>query len=354
MQEHSHQWQALAAKVAFLSRLSSYDKSAIVNTDNIEIIETHMSYVFFTHAYAYKLKKPVLLPQVDFVSLASRYANTVRELQINQSLAAGIYLQALPLCLTQNEQYCLLDSPEHVSTYARQGGTVIDWLLKMRRLPRQALLDQAWSAAGFQVLDVVPAADHLAAFYRSAAPVTKTPDAYVRMLRDQIINNIQNLSKPVYQLDLAQLDDIRQAQLSCLAALRPELSCRISAGRLVDGHGDLKPEHICLTSPPVIIDRLELDPIARLADPVAELSLLHIECQRLGHVGVAEVFLRRYQQLTGDRPGQLLLAFYRSLAAARRGKIAAWHVDDCRIADKHYWRAAAGEYLQAAAQIIRG
>ena len=98
---------------------------------------------------------------------------------------------------------------------------------------------------------------------------------------------------------------------------------RVCDGRIVDGHGDLRPDHIYLTPTPVIIDCIEFNAEFRRNDIVDELSFLAMECERIGNKEVGQRVLQRYSELSGDLPPPQLIAFYKCYRACVRAKVAA-------------------------------
>jgi aminoglycoside phosphotransferase family enzyme len=124
---------------------------------------------------------------------------------------------------------------------------------------------------------------------------------------------------------------------------------RVGAAKVVEGHGDLRPEHICLEDKPVIIDCLEFNRNLRIVDPVSEIMFLRLECERLGAPAVGELIFRTYCERTGDDPPEDLLAFYRTYHAAVRAKVAIWHLQDHAITDVEKWIGRAEQYLEMAA-----
>jgi aminoglycoside phosphotransferase family enzyme len=142
---------------------------------------------------------------------------------------------------------------------------------------------------------------------------------------------------------------IADAQLAALVRHRELFDRRVAEGRIVEGHGDLRPEHICLTPVPAIIDCLEFSRDLRLLDPADELSFLGLECERLGRPEVGRWFLASYTEVTGDDPPPPLLRFHRTYRALRRAKIAVWHLRDPGVRDHDRWRERALRYLELAA-----
>ena len=97
---------------------------------------------------------------------------------------------------------------------------------------------------------------------------------------------------------------------------------RVLAGRIVDGHGDLRPEHIYLEHPPAVIDCIEFSTELRRVDIADELNFLAMECQRLGHASLGQLVLSTYQKVCGDEIPPTISSFYRSYRACVRSKVA--------------------------------
>jgi uncharacterized protein len=305
--------------------------------DAVEVIETHMSWVFLTDRYAYKLKKPIRYDVLDFSSLALRRRSCEREVHLNRRLARDVYLEVVPLTVEPDGELRLAGS-----------GEPADWLVKMRRLPEDRTLEQLITRGAVRREDVRSAAALLGAFYANAIPAPVDAAGYVRHLRRGIRADLEELVKERYGLPGADVRLVAGAQLQYVKDAEDTLSLRVSAGRVVEGHGDLRPEHIFLTDPPAIIDCLEFSRDLRLLDPLDELSFLALECDRLGAPEVGGWFLDVYRDATGDDSPPDLLAFYRRFRALRRAKVAVWHVRDAGIEDHDRWRERAKWYLTTA------
>jgi aminoglycoside phosphotransferase family enzyme len=139
------------------------------------------------------------------------------------------------------------------------------------------------------------------------------------------------------------------AAMWCAAArIEDELRERARAGRIVEAHGDLKPEHICLIDPPCVIDALEFSKDLRTLDAAEELSYLWIECERLGSAQAAAYVLEGYCRASRDPVSERLLNFYRARRAMVRAKIVAWHLLDPAVMTAAPWRELADTYLATA------
>lgn len=334
------QWQHFQEKVNFLKQADSYNESC----KEIEAIETHMSWVFLTDKHAYKLKKPVNFSYIDFSTLSKRFNSCHRELILNQKLARGIYQNIIPFLQDKKGHFCPVGGSID--------GTVEEWLLKMKRFPRENTLDNAILNQHLNQEILYEAATHLMNFYQESRPILFEPHAYLERLKEKIAKNLHSLLNPRYELDPIFLQEVADAQLHTLAELSNYISHRIAEGRIRECHGDLRAEHICLASPPIITDRLEFSDQLRIMDPLEELSYLYIECQYLGQKEAGELFYNVYHKKLGDAPHPELLKLFKSYRACLKAKLAIWHLDDYRVHNQQKWHDKAKAYLNLSTAIF--
>ena len=317
-------------KVAFLSRPEAYPNGV----ESVEMKQTHMSWVFLTDTHAWKLKKPVRSEYLDFSTPEKRRRNCEREVRLNRRLALDVYRGVVPLTVG-GQGNLQLDGQ----------GEPVDWLVCMRRLPSERMLDQVIARHAVCEEDVLKLASVLAAFYKKAPPIRMT----VRQYRKQLAADLQairdELTKTRYGLPANLVESIIRSELEFLQQNSTLLDDRVRAGKIIEAHGDLRPEHICLERQPVIIDCLEFNRKLRRLDVASELAFLALECERLGAPGIGELIFGKYSEETGDRPSDGLLAFYKSYHACVRAKIAIWHLKDDGIKDRASWTAKANRYL---------
>lgn len=323
----------LAAKVAHLSRPGAYPAT----TSTVEARETHMSWVFLTDDHAYKLKKPVHYPFLDFTTLEARRANCKREVCLNRRLAPSIYLGTVALSV-DTEGKLHLGGP----------GRIVDWLVKMRRLPAERTLEHAIITGTVREEDVRRLAVRLATFYRGATPVPMAADDYRRRFERDIGEIRDELWRPAFGLPRDLVGWLAAAQLNFLAAHGELLDGRVVAGRIVECHGDLRPEHVYLGVEPVVLDCLEFNREFRILDAVDELAYLAMECDRLGATFIEAWLFDAYRSGTGDVPPRRLVEFYKCHRAYLRAKIAIWHLKEAEVRTPAKWRERAVQYLGVA------
>jgi aminoglycoside phosphotransferase family enzyme len=323
----------LESKVAFLRLPSAFSTSAY----RVEAIETHMSWIFLADGFAYKLKKPVRQEFLDFSTLEARRFYCEEEVRLNRRLAPDVYLGVVALCL---------DAQGHLQLGGK--GTVIDWLVKMRRLPTQHMLDFSIQHGAATADDIRRVAVRLADFYRTCAPADITPTAYRERFQQQILSTMNELCLPAYGLPIGLVQGICQAQVAFLWDLGKLLEDRVRAKKIVEGHGDLRPEHISLEQNIAIIDCLEFSLQLRMVDVVDELAFLELECERLGAENLGNTLIRTYNELSGDLQNPALIFFYKSCRATMRALIAIRHLNEEKFRYSPQWPRRARDYLELA------
>lgn len=322
-------------KLRFLSAPSSYAHRPAA----VEVIETHMSFVFLAGERAYKMKKPVRYPFLDFSTIEARERDCWEELRLNRRLSKDVYLGVKPL------------------TAARGGlslageGEIVDWLVEMRRLPSALMLDQLLAADGPDNAQIEAICETLAQFYRRAERSFIGPAQYVeRFIAEQQVNRAM-LTHPGIDHASQILDRLDAA----LSAQRRRLEARVIAGCVVDGHGDLRPEHICLTEPVAIFDCLEFNADLRQVDPFDEAAFLGVECAQLGARRLFRRFVEGLALRLGDEtPPWELVWLYAAWRAALRARLSIAHLLEAAPRQPHKWAPLANRYLDLAAAALDG
>ncbi|MDH6231870.1 aminoglycoside phosphotransferase family enzyme [Mesorhizobium soli] len=322
----------LAEKVKFLSDPSSYGGT----TRHIETRETHMSWVFLTDNRVYKLKKPVKYPFLDFSSLRRRFYYCREELRLNSRLAENTYLAVVAL---------RCDETGHMSLSGE--GRIIDWLVEMRRLPASDMLDARIRHGSATRSEIERVGKRLVDFYAHCPRELAAGETYVRYLAGEQQINRRILARPelgLPGLGQSALDKVDHA----LERLGPDIVERVRRGNIVEGHGDLRPEHICLTDPPQIIDCLEFNRTMRIVDPYDEVNYLGIECDVLGATRIRPLLRGMLERGIGNAPEVPLLALYGGFRALLRARLCVAHLLEHPVRHAETWRPLAVRYIAAA------
>lgn len=328
---------ALAAKVDFLSRPDAYDP----RPPGVVRRETHMSWVFLAGNEVYKLKKPVRFPYLDFSTLARREAACLAELRLNRRLALDVYLGVFPL------------SERDGKLSIGGEGAPVDWLVKMKRLDERFMLDRILESRTLTVGQLDRLVEALAQFYRSATPVFLPPAVHLADWTRSFAYNKRVLLDPRFQIPSGLVHQVDMAQRRFLALHGNRIAARLRHRRIVDGHGDLRPEHIWLDDRIRVIDCLEFNSRLRIVDPFDEIAFLALECERLGAKWAGDYLRRRMTYILRDGPTDELFTFYYCHRATLRARLAIAHLLEEHPRTPEKWPRLCATYLDLAKRSAR-
>lgn len=327
----------LAAKVEFLSRANTYG----LGTGAISRVETHMSWVFLAGNRVYKLKKPVRFPYLDFSTLARREAACRAELRFNRRLAPDVYLDVVSL--TENGCGLAIGGK----------GIPVDWLVMMKRLDERSMLDRMIEEGRLGFIQLDRLSETLGRFYRSATPILLSPAAYLASWRQSLVDNQRVLLDARFRLPVGLVRWIVITQSRFLQQRGCCITERLRHRHIVDGHGDLRPEHISLDDKVRIIDCLEFNDRLRMVDPFDEIAFLSLECERLGAAWAGIYLQDRMKRLLRDGPADELLTFYYCHRATLRARLTIAHLLEKEPRTPEKWPHLARSYLKLAEKSAR-
>jgi aminoglycoside phosphotransferase family enzyme len=334
----AHGGAELAEKVRFLSTPDAYSPKPAVVTAK----ETHMSWVFLAGERVFKLKKPVRYPYLDFSTLAAREFFCREELRLNRRLAPGIYKDVVSIRRTSSGTLSLAED-----------GEIVDWLVEMRRLPANRMLDNLLKEGTVTEAEIERLAVTLARFYQAADHPRLDPATPFRRFTAEMADNRRVLTRRDLVPETATVDSVLEKVDHALADAYDALVERARSGRLVDGHGDLRPEHICLSDRIAIFDCLEFSEALRVIDPFDELATLGMECAAcLDAPWLGPHLARRVAFLMGEETPERLMALYGALHAVLRARLSLAHLLDPLPREPAKWAPLARRYLAFADEAL--
>jgi uncharacterized protein len=323
----------LAEKVRFLGDPSTYGEAGA----KVEVVETHMSFVFLVGDRVYKFKKPVALPFLNFTTLASREENCRTEVTLNRRLAPDVYLGVTPLTL----------SPAGGLRLGGEGEAV-EWLVVMRRLPEELMLDSLLASGPLDDEKIERLASRLARFFRDATRGDISGDAYFSKLCGEQAENHRILTRRRFAVDHGRVPVVLDRLDAALRGARTLLEARAEKRRLIDGHGDLRPEHICFTDGIDIFDCLEFSADLRLTDPIEEIAYLGLECEMLGAPTLGPSLLVRIMDEMGEAPNFRLFHLHYARKGLLRMRQSLAHLLDAAPRQPAKWEPLAARYMALA------
>ncbi|TCR76709.1 hypothetical protein [Rhizobium sp. BK376] len=306
-----------------------------------ELRETHMSFVFLGAERAYKLKKPVHYPFLDFSSVALRHYFCLEELRLNRRLAERTYLAVLPICRVADGRLGVGNGKE-----------AIDWVVEMLRLSDHDMLDHRMLTASVERHDIETIALRLSRFYASLAPEPVAGSQVVAHLSHQLDIDTEVLCREEFGL-AALVSPLLVTAREELSACRGEIYRRTETGWFREGHGDLRPEHVWLGRPQQIIDCLEFNRMMRIVDPYEEIAQLGMECCAASHPWISPLLRKTMAADLGGEPSERLTRFYTASKALRRARLCMAHLLEKEPRTPSKWRPLALNYIEFAGMGFR-
>jgi uncharacterized protein len=287
---------------------------------SVEIIETHASLVFLAGKRAYKLKRAVRYPYLDFSTAAHRRAACTVELKLNRRTAPQLYL----------EVRAISRQPDGTIFWGRSdgdrrgdAGEPLDFVVVMQRFDQQDLLENLVRVGGLSSSLLYALTAHIAAFHAKAerrldrggaVAMTAVTETNIRVLRDCRSAGFA----------AAQIDRLESGLYGELARHGRLLDQRRQAGRVRRVHGDLHLRNICLVDGrPLLFDCVEFSEELASIDVLYDLAFLLMDLDHRGHQGSANLVLNRYLDLTGEEDGLALMPLFLSLRAVIRAHVTA-------------------------------
>jgi aminoglycoside phosphotransferase family enzyme/predicted kinase len=310
-------------------------------TRDVQVIQTHISFIFLTDHHAYKVKKPVDFGFLDYTTLERRREFCEREVALNARLCPHTYLGVAAL------------GPRHDELTVGGSGEVVEYAVKMRRLPDDRMLRRVLARgegddALFGRLAAIVASFHAREALSPAKGALKGLEG-VKLNCDE---NFAQTEKYVGVLvPVATFDFIRTSTELFIQRHAALFHRRVDGGRIVDGHGDLHLDSICATEPIRIFDCIEFNERFRIQDVAEEVAFLAMDLEFHGYAPFARAFVAAYVEASGDHELLELLAFFESYRAYVRAKVTSFAVDDPHIPEetKELLRVTASRYYELAA-----
>ena len=366
-------------------------RTAGLDVPAVQVIETHGAWVYLGGGHVLKRKKPVTLwsnplgpggpspgragPLLDFSTPERRELACREEVRLNRRLAPDVYVGVLAWRQGAGSGTNLgphdvpHDGPPHTAALARDpleapwldawgAGVADDWLVWMRRLPAERMLDhllltarartgaEAVQPEAIEALGVV-----LGRFWHGGTVDTWRAEAHLRAMAVEHDADVAVLTHPHLGLRreaLPLLHRMDRLRTRADAALRK----RALSGALRDGHGDLRPEHIALLDPPRVIDALEFDPALRTQDPFEELAFLGLECERLGAAWIGPRLMAHWSATCREPAPGDLIPLYTARRALLRARLALAHLLEPDVRHPERWLPLARWYLQLGTEAL--
>jgi aminoglycoside phosphotransferase family enzyme/predicted kinase len=291
--------------------------------EEVRFQQTHISSVFLTGEFAYKLKKPVNFGFLDFSTVELRKLYCRAEVELNSRLAPSVYLHSAPI--TRRGDGVELDG----------SGEIVDWLVVMRQLDDRLLGGEVLRRGELSPAHIDALVDVLVPFYEAAATGPGI-DRYgeIEAVKYNTDENFSQTEAYVGKLiSRGRFDHIHQWTDAFYVDQSELFARRIADGRIRESHGDLHLGNVFLEDPPVIFDCIEFNERLRCGDVAVDLAFMAMDLDFNGRQDLSRRFIERYVEISGDDELLQLLDFYACYRAYVRGKIACFTSSDPALDD---------------------
>ncbi len=283
---------------------------------NVEVMQTHISAVFLAGDEVYKLKKPVRFSFLDYSTLELRRHYCEEEVRLNHRLAPTVYLGVVPVLRT-SDGYRVREAVN------MQDATVVDYLVRMRRLPPERTLDVLITNGQVTKFGIHALVKRLVHFHNTAATSGAAEYGAPAVVWQALADNFSATAPFVGQtISEQQYRVIQEFSQQFFAEHQELLKERVLQDRVREGHGDLRCDHVYFLDEGIaIIDCIEFSPRLRTCDVASELAFLAMDLELRGAVTWSGELVRAYATQAEDEALFTLLPFYQCYRAYVRGKV---------------------------------
>lgn len=289
-------------------------------TNEIKFLQTHISFVFLTENYAYKVKKAVNLGFLDFTTLEKRQFFCQRELELNRRLCKGMYVEIVPI----NESKVIKIKGE---------GETIEYAVKMRRIPQERMMSQLLEENKVDETGIDRIAEIIADFH-SKTETNKEIRGYgsLDVIRRNWDENFQQTMEYVGKtISTAEYELVQRHVNSFVEQNVPLFEQRVMEGWIRDCHGDMHSGNIFIADKIYIFDAIEFNSRFRYSDVASDVAFLAMDLDFKTRINLSEFFVEKYIRYSGDRELRKVLPFYKCYRAYVRGKVTSFKLKDPNI-----------------------
>jgi len=310
------------------------------NPGEIRLIQTHISFVFLTKNFVYKMKKALNFGFLDFSTLEKRCFFCEKELELNRRLCPDVYLEVVPI----NKSSIIK---------IKGNGETIEYALKMKRLPQEKIMTLLLKQNKIDDKTIDELAKIIAQFH-SNAQTSSEIDEYgsLKVIRINWDENFAQTMKYTDQtISQAEFQFIQTKIKGFMETNKPLFESRIKNVKIRDCHGDMHSGNIFILEPICIFDAIEFNDRFRYSDVASDVAFLAMDLDFQERHGLSEYFINRYITYSKDQDLGKVLPFYKCYRAYVRGKVISFKLDDPNIAaeEKKTATKEAQDYFKLAA-----
>jgi len=284
---------------------------------DVEMVETHISWVFLAGEFVYKVKKPVDFGFLNYTTLELRHHYCQEELRLNRRLCPEIYLAVVPICRQGQGSYNL-----------KGQGEPVEWAVEMKRMPDEGRMDRMIEADLVEEADIRSLSELLIPFYKGAVCSRQKAEEFggLDTVRENCLENFQQTEEFIGTLiDRQTFDSIKEYTIGFMEGHADLFTQRQEAGKIVEGHGDLYSANICIDRKHekiYVFDCIEFNERFRYGDQACDIAFLLMDLDFLGLSDLSLLMFDLYRDGLREEKTDELMEFYKCYRAYVRGKIA--------------------------------
>jgi len=276
----------------------------------IEFIQTHISWVFLTGDYVYKLKKPVKFSFLDFSTFEKRKFFCEEEVRLNRRLSPDIYLGVVPIVEKNGEYSFGLE------------GEIVEWAVRMKQLPQNSKMDVLLKEGKITEKNVERIAEIIADFHNKIETIKDEKYSSPEIVQEQIddLSGVKEVVEKVCGMG-SKIDFALEKSDAFIASNKELMRKRQKDGKIKDCHGDLHSGNIFIDDKIHIFDCIEFSKDFRFIDTASEIAFMAMDLDYHGREDLSKKFVDKYVELSQDKELLDLLNLYKCYRANVRAKI---------------------------------
>lgn len=311
-------------------------------TGKIELKQTHISFVFLTKNFVYKVKKAVDFGFLDYSTLDKRRVFCEKELILNRRLCGDMYLEVV--AVTKSDVIRVGDE-----------GEIVEYAVKMRRIPEDRIMTRLLEGGKVDRRLVDKMAKIIAEFHKKTSKSAgdlgslKSVETNWRENFEQTEDFVgRTISRESFELIRGKVDAFMEENRALFAE-------RVADGRVRECHGDIHSGNIFIADRIYVFDAIEFNERFSNCDVASEVAFLAMDLDFKGRSDLSSFFVEKYVKYSGDKELQKLLAFYKCYRAYVRGKVTGFKLNDPSVDDteKDACKKEASAYFELASRYAK-
>jgi aminoglycoside phosphotransferase family enzyme len=305
--------------VEALMKPEAYDE----DPGSIELLQTHISFVFLTRRFVYKVKKAVNFGFLDFTTLEKRRFFCKKELKLNRRLCGDMYLEVVPI-----------NKADVVKI--KGAGETVEYAVKMKRMPQEKIMSKLLEENKVNGKLVDRIAKIIAEFHSKAETNSRISEfGFLASIETNWKENFEQTEEYVGKtISPEDFKLIREKVEDFMKKSAPLFKKRMAENRVRDCHGDIHSGNIFVTDKIYIFDAIEFNERFRYSDVASDVAFLAMDLDFKGKTDLSNFFVEKYAEYSGDKELTKLLPFYECYRACVRGKVVSFKLKDPNVRSK--------------------